>query len=169
MQLFLNFFSFFLFCGRLQKFLKPFKHHNKNMNDCIFCKIITKQIPAEIIYENDSVISILDIHPVNYGHALVIPKNHCKDFLDIPKNQLEEIMHTGQIVANALIKSFQLQGFNIFANNGAIAGQSVFHFHLHILPRYPNDNVHFHTNLKKYEGDFIKKLSQKIQSNISLS
>ena len=107
--------------------------------DCIFCKIIQRTIYAEVLYENDRVISILDINPIHFGHALVIPKRHCIDFLSIPEADLHDVLHATQIVARAIVSSLNLEGYNIFSNNGRIAGQSVFHFHMHITPRYPDD------------------------------
>ena len=133
---------------------------------CIFCKIIAKEIPAEILFENDCAISILDVNPIHYGHALVIPKNHHVDFLDVPEKELAGIMHAVHVVARALVKSFALKGFNFFSNNGTVAGQSIFHFHIHITPRYPDDNIRFVLKLKRYEGDDMKEVASKIRASI---
>ncbi len=133
---------------------------------CIFCKIISKEIPAEILFENDCALSILDVNPIHYGHALVIPKNHHKDFLDVPEQELGGIMHAVHVVARALVKSYHLSGFNFFSNNGEVAGQSVFHFHIHITPRYADDNIRFVLQLKRYEGDDMKEVAAKIRSCI---
>ena len=133
---------------------------------CIFCKIISKEIPSEILFENDCALSILDVNPIHYGHALVIPKNHHKDFLDVPEQELGGIMHAVHVVARALVKSFGLNGFNFFSNNGEVAGQSVFHFHIHVTPRYADDNIRFVLKLKHYEGDDMKEVAAKIRSCI---
>jgi histidine triad (HIT) family protein len=133
---------------------------------CIFCKIIAKEIPAEILFENDSAIAILDVNPIHYGHALVIPKNHHKDFLEVPENELPGMMHAVHVVARAIVKSFDLRGFNFFSNNGTVAGQSVFHFHIHITPRYPDDNIRFVLQLKRYEGEEMKDVAAKIRASI---
>ncbi len=132
----------------------------------IFTKIITREIPAEILYETDTVISIIDIMPIHYGHALVIPKIEYKNFLDVPEEQLGELMIVAQKVAKSLVKTFNLDGFNVFANNGEVAGQSVFHFHIHITPRYANDNISFNLNLKKYADGQMKEVADKIRANI---
>ncbi len=132
----------------------------------IFTKIINREIPAEIIYETENVISILDIMPIHYGHALIIPKKEYANFLDVPENELAEIISVAQRVAKALVKTFNLEGFNFFANNGEIAGQSVFHFHIHITPRYANDGVSFHLNLKKYADGQLKEVADKIRKHI---
>ncbi|MBW7888346.1 MAG: HIT family protein [Bacteroidetes bacterium] len=133
----------------------------------IFSKIIDREISAEIIYETDNVIAILDIMPVHFGHVLVIPKKEYKDFLAVPDDKLKEIFSAAQRIARALVKTFSLEGFNVFINNGEIAGQSIFHFHVHITPRYVNDGISFHRNLKKYEEGQMKEIAEKIKTNIS--
>lgn len=133
----------------------------------IFSKIIDREIPAEIIYETDNVIAILDIMPVHFGHVLVIPKKEYKDFLAVPEDELKEIFSAAQHIARALVKTFSLEGFNVFINNGEVAGQSIFHFHVHITPRYANDGISFHRNLKKYEEGQMKEIAEKIKTNIS--
>ena len=136
--------------------------------DCVFCKIIQRQLPAEILFENDKVISILDINPIHFGHALVIPKEHCLDFLSIPENDLHAVLHATQIVARALVAGLNLDGYNIFSNNGRIAGQSVFHFHMHITPRYSNDNIKFVLQLKSYKDGMLVEYGTRIREHIQL-
>jgi histidine triad (HIT) family protein len=136
------------------------------MTDCIFCKIISKKIPSEILYENDKVISVLDINPIHFGHALILPKQHCRDFLDLPDETYHSILQAAKIVTHALVESLKLEGYNLFSNNGTIAGQSVFHFHLHITPRYRNDNIRFVLNLKEYSGGDMKKYGTMIRKFI---
>ena len=136
------------------------------MIDCIFCKIISGEIPAEILYESDHAIAILDINPINFGHALILPRQHCNDFLDLPDEIYRPILEAAKIVTQALVKSLKLEGYNIFSNNGTIAGQSVFHFHLHITPRYRNDNIRFILNLKKYSDGDLKRYGAMIRNSI---
>ncbi len=133
---------------------------------CIFCSIIAREIPAEVLFENDCAIAILDVNPIHYGHALVIPKKHYKDFLEVPEEELGGIMSAVHIVALAIVKSYTLEGFNFFSNNGSIAGQSVFHFHIHITPRYANDNIRFVLQLKKYDDATIRTTAEKIRAAI---
>ncbi len=133
----------------------------------IFTKIINREIPAEILYETDNVIAIIDIMPIHYGHALIIPKKEYQNFLEVPAAELGELMTVSQKVAKALVKTFDLKGFNFFSNNGEIAGQSVFHFHIHVTPRYANDNISFHLQLKKYAEGHMKEVADKIRANIS--
>jgi len=136
--------------------------------DCAFCKIISHQLPAEVLFENDRVISILDINPIHYGHALVIPKVHCLDFLSIPEADLHHVLHATQVVTRAVVKSLNLDGFNIFSNNGRIAGQSVFHFHMHITPRYAGDNIRFVLELKSYQQGVMADYAARIRQHIPL-
>ena len=133
---------------------------------CIFCDIIERKSKAEILYEDDSVISFLDIRPVNYGHALVIPKNHYKDFLSMPADEMNNVIKVSQIVAEAVSNSLNTDGFNIVANNGRAAGQSVFHFHFHIIPRYKTDKFHFRPELKNYSNGNMKEFADKIRSAV---
>ncbi len=123
-----------------------------NVTDCTFCRIVSRELPAEILHEDENVLCILDINPIHFGHALIIPKFHCRDFLDLPQKDLPTIFHAAQVVARAVVSSLQLNGFNIFSNNGRVAGQSVFHFHLHVTPRYDDDNIKFVLKLKSYKN-----------------
>lgn len=135
--------------------------------DCVFCKIANRELPAEILYENSNVIAILDINPIHYGHALVIPKAHCLDFLHVRESDLHDVLNTTQIVARAMVTALGLEGFNIFSNNGKIAGQSVFHFHMHVTPRYPDDNIKFVLELKTYPGNTMAEYADKIRKNLT--
>jgi histidine triad (HIT) family protein len=139
------------------------------MTSCIFCDIISRRIPAEILYENETVIAILDVNPIHYGHALVIPKGHYVDFLALPRHELNGIIETAQLVARGLVSAYQLEGYNFFSNNGLIAGQSVFHFHLHITPRFPNDDVIFTLKLKKYDEGKMREAATMIRAHIQSS
>lgn len=135
--------------------------------DCVFCKIVRHELPAQVLYENDRVISILDINPIHYGHALIIPKTHCRDFLSVPEEDLHHVLHAAQVVARAIVKTLNLEGFNVFSNNGRIAGQSVFHFHLHVTPRYVNDNIQFVLQLKTYTDESMRDYADRIRGNIT--
>ncbi|MBI4428244.1 MAG: HIT family protein [Ignavibacteriales bacterium] len=137
--------------------------------DCTFCRIISRKLPAEILFEDKHVLCILDINPIHYGHALVIPKLHCKDFLELPQEYLPGIFHSAQVVARAVVSCLNLEGFNIFSNNGRIAGQSVFHFHLHVTPRYEDDNIKFVLKLKSYENGEMEKYAKLIRQHIKMS
>lgn len=139
---------------------------NDQHAECVFCRIIRRELPSEILFENENVISILDINPIHFGHALVIPKKHCFDFLSIPEGDLYDVLRVTQIVASGIVNGLKVEGFNIFSNNGKIAGQSIFHFHMHITPRYPDDNIKFVLKLKSYETGMLTEYGTRIREHI---
>lgn len=109
---------------------------------CIFCKIVNKDIPAHIIYEDESVLAILDISQTTIGHTLIIPKEHTENFLDCPKEILNKVTSVSQAIGNKIMSNLGAQGMNIIANVNEIAGQTIMHFHLHLIPRYDsNDGI----------------------------
>ena len=111
---------------------------------CIFCEIAKGSIPCYKVYEDDSVLAFFDINPTSYGHTLVIPKEHCDSFLTCPSETLKHVLEVAQMLANKLKDNLNCDGINILSNIGEAAGQSVTHFHVHIIPRYedsPKDNV----------------------------
>lgn len=106
------------------------------MEDCIFCKIVDGQIPANIIYEDDVCLAFLDIAPTTKGHTLIIPKVHASDLFSMDKDTLMHIAKVSHVLANRLKSRLNCEGINILNNNGAKAGQTVFHYHMHLIPRY---------------------------------
>jgi histidine triad (HIT) family protein len=134
--------------------------------NCIFCDIINKKANAEILFENESVLAFLDIRPVNYGHTLVIPKIHYENFLSLPEEELCEIIKVTKNLSGTIINSLNLEGFNIVANNGMAAGQSVFHFHFHIIPRFKDDDFRFRPNLKQYNSGSMREYADKIRAAV---
>lgn len=136
------------------------------MTNCIFCRIIERSASAEILFENDAAISILDNRPIHFGHALILPKQHCETFLDVPPSALTGLMEATRIVCGALTQSLHLEGFNIFSNNGEVAGQSVFHFHWHVTPRYKDDKIRFELTLKEYSGGEMALFARRIRGHI---
>jgi histidine triad (HIT) family protein len=134
--------------------------------DCVFCKIVARSASAEILHENGDAIAILDTRPIHFGHALIIPKKHCRTFLELPPDTMGGVMESMTLVCRALVSGFQLEGFNIFCNNGEVAGQSVFHFHWHITPRYANDNIRFELKLKQYPDGGMATYAERIRARI---
>lgn len=106
------------------------------MDNCIFCKIAQHEIPGKIIYEDDLCLAFLDLSQATDGHTLVIPKNHYQNFLDVDPDVLSHMMKVAQKVAIQLQDKLQTKGFNIISNMNEVAGQTVKHFHIHIIPRY---------------------------------
>jgi len=111
------------------------------MTDCIFCKIVAGEIPADKIYEDDQVVAFLDIRPVSRGHALVVPKIHTADILSTNEAMLAAAMARVKKIAEGVVAATGAAGFNLGVNNGAAAGQVVFHLHFHIIPRFSNDGL----------------------------
>ena len=127
------------------------------MSDCIFCKIINGDIPGHIIYENAHVRAFLDISQTTKGHVLVVPKTHAVDIFEMTPESMSHVFSVVPKLATALKKAFQCDGINIVNNNGEVAGQTVFHYHVHLIPRYPDDHFHiqFPNNMSDYtENDF---------------
>ncbi|RLG56699.1 MAG: HIT family protein [Candidatus Hydrothermarchaeota archaeon] len=106
---------------------------------CIFCKIVNKEIPAKIIYEDDEIMAFLDINPRNEGHTLVIPKKHYDNLLEAPDNTLAEMMRVAKLLCQRMKNKLNAKGFNIVINVEKVAGQEINHLHLHIVPRYAED------------------------------
>ena len=136
------------------------------MDECVFCNIVARKTPAEVLFENDDALCILDINPIHYGHSLVIPKRHCADFLELPAESFNGILKAAHTIARATVRGLRLEGFNIFSNNGKIAGQSVFHFHLHITPRFKDDYIKFVLKLKQYKNGEMAEYAHTIRRHI---
>jgi histidine triad (HIT) family protein len=111
------------------------------MTDCIFCKIIRKEIPSDIFYEDDEVVGFLDIRPVNKGHALIVPKKHSQDLLSAEDEDLESLIKLTKRIAAGIMKATGAAGFNLHVNTGEASGQVVMHTHFHIIPRFANDGL----------------------------
>lgn len=107
---------------------------------CLFCKIVNHDIPSKIIYENDSVIGILDISQTTKGHTLIIPKMHVENILECPTDVLNEVFNAVSLVGNHLVKALNADGMNVLSNVNEVAGQTIMHFHVHLIPRYGVDD-----------------------------
>lgn len=140
---------------------------NENESECIFCKIIKRKIPASIIYEDEDVISFLDIFPVNIGHSLVIPKKHFENIFETPEDILGKMMIASKKIAKAIKEQLKTKGTNIVINNEKAAGQLVFHVHIHVIPRFDGDGFeHWHGKRPYAEGEekeVTKKLSDALK------
>ena len=111
-------------------------------DDCIFCKLANGVIPTNTIYEDDSFRVILDLGPATKGHALILPKNHYANIYEIPEDVAGDVMKLAKKMATHMTEKLNCDGFNLVQNNGEAAGQTVFHFHYHLIPRYKDDNQH---------------------------
>lgn len=111
------------------------------MADCIFCKIGQGQIPCNKVYEDEVVLAFLDTNPASRGHTLVIPKAHFQDLTRTPKDVVAHVFQVAQLIAQACQAQLGATGVNVLTNVGRSAGQSVFHFHVHVVPRYQDDTL----------------------------
>lgn len=109
--------------------------------DCVFCKIVAGEIPSHNVYEDDRTLAFLDINPATRGHTLVIPKTHADDLLSIGSDDVTATARTVQTVARILQHALQPDGFNVIQNTGAAAGQTAFHYHVHVIPRSTGDGA----------------------------
>lgn len=132
------------------------------MDDCIFCKIINKEIPTDIIYENDKVLAFLNIFPTSLGHTLIIPKKHFINVYDIEEDYLTEIIKVTRKLALAYKEIFGIDNLQLIHNAGKYGQQEVFHFHLHLIPRHGGDGINLahiqNEKLREQFGDFMKQI-----------
>lgn len=134
--------------------------HVKN-DDCLFCKIANGEIPSEKIYEDDNFLVMLDINPAAKGHAVLLPKTHAANIFELPDDYLEKALKVARDCAAAMKKVLKCDGINILQNNGEAAGQTVFHFHIHIIPRMKGDNIGL--TWQQHEASGNHELAEKIR------
>ena len=129
----------------------------KNEN-CIFCKIAAGEIPSATIYEDEDFRVILDIEPASKGHALILPKEHYANLYELPEELAAKVLLVAKKVVTAMTDIVGCDGYNVLQNNGVAAGQTVFHYHMHLIPRYENDTV----NIKWAPGSLSSELKEEI-------
>ncbi|ASN06583.1 HIT family protein [Virgibacillus necropolis] len=137
--------------------------------DCIFCKIIDGDIPSAKVYEDDFVYAFLDISQVTKGHTLIIPKKHTKNIYETPEDIAREFFARVPKVANAIKATYNPIGMNLLNNNEKPADQSVFHLHIHLIPRYgENDGYssNWKTHMDDYTSDELQTIAKEISSSI---
>jgi histidine triad (HIT) family protein len=117
------------------------EEEDTKMGDCIFCKIANGEIPSATLYEDEEFRVILDLGPASKGHSLILPKKHAANIYELPDETAGKAMILAKKMAGKLTDALNCDGFNIVQNNGEIAGQTVFHFHMHLIPRYEGDGV----------------------------
>lgn len=134
----------------------------------VFCKIIDGEIPSTKVYEDDDVLAILDISQATKGHTLVIPKKHCSSFLDCPKETMHKVFDVAQRIGQAEMMVLGAQGVNFLTNAGETAGQSVPHFHVHVIPRYAGTDSGFQITMKDNGGDGLNlpQLAEEISKRL---
>ena len=122
--------------------------------NCIFCKILAGEIPSTAVYEDDDFKAILDVNPAARGHVIILPKNHAANIYELPDEDASKIMIVAKKIATAIEKAYHCDGVNILQNNGEAAGQTVFHIHVHVIPRFKGDTV----NIGWEQGDMPEDL-----------
>lgn len=136
------------------------------MSDCIFCKIINGDIPSYKLYEDEKTLAFLDAFPGTRGHSLVIPKVHYQDILDTPEDVYANLIQTASKLAKSLKKALNYDGINLMQHTGAHAGQTVFHIHVHLFPRWQGDQALGGWKPSKAEPDYQETLLQEILPHI---
>lgn len=129
-------------------------------DDCIFCKLANGVFPTNSIYEDENFKVILDMGPATKGHALILPKEHYANIYEMPEDLIQKAFVLAKKMAVHMTEKLSCDGFNIVQNNGEVAGQTVFHFHIHLIPRYKNDQQTIGWNPGKPSEEELKKLCE---------
>ena len=135
--------------------------------DCIFCEIVAGNIPAAKVYEDEHVFAFMDIAPANPGHTLVIPKQHYRNIFDMPPEVGSQIMKAAIPIANAIKTTLNPDGLNLFQANEAAGFQTVFHFHLHVIPRWEDDSIRSPWRPRNGNPEEIDDIAAKIREALT--
>ena len=133
------------------------------MDNCIFCKIANGEIPSNTLYEDEDFRVILDIEPATKGHALILPKKHFANLYEIDDERASKVLLVAKQMATKMQKALNCDGLNVVQNNGVAAGQTVFHYHMHLIPRYENDTVRIGWTPGKLDEDVKQELLKRMQ------
>ena len=139
----------------------------QDVMQCVFCNIIKGEIPCFKVFEDEDTLAFLDIKPFTRGHCLVIPKQHFENVFDIDQTVLQKIIVAVKNISGKIKDTLQADGIRLSQSNGSAAGQDIMHFHLHVIPRYKDDNMPMHPaatlNLPKADFEDLKKIAQAIK------
>jgi histidine triad (HIT) family protein len=130
--------------------------------DCIFCKIVAGELPATIVSEDEHTVSFMDINPATRGHALVVPRRHAQDLLSIDSQDLARVMIAAQRLAATAKERLHADGINLINSCGARAWQTVFHFHVHVIPRYADDPLRLPWTPQPGDADEIASTAREL-------
>ena len=136
------------------------------MNDCVFCKLVAKQIPATVVYEDEQTLAFMDIGQVNPGHVLVALKAHAENLYALDADQAAAVARTSARVARAIRDSFAPAGLSVYQANGEPAGQTVFHYHVHLLPRQKGDGMELTWPVKNPLRATLEEYAAKIRAKL---
>lgn len=135
--------------------------------NCIFCKILADEIPSSVVYEDDDFRAILDVNPAARGHVIILPKNHAANIFELPDEDASKILIVAKKIATAMKKTYQCDGVNILQNNGEASGQTVFHLHVHVIPRFEGDTDHINIGWKPGETPAdLADIAAEIKANL---
>ncbi|MFW5672192.1 MAG: HIT family protein [Acetivibrio ethanolgignens] len=137
--------------------------------DCIFCKIAAGEIPSKTLYEDESFRVILDISPASKGHAIILLKNHAANLYELSDEDASKILVVAKKVATVMQDILHCDGLNVLQNNGEAAGQSVFHLHVHLIPRYENDAVSIKWAPGTPDDAFLAEFADKVSTALGQS
>lgn len=138
------------------------------MGDCLFCKIIEGTIPSVKVYEDEHCFAFMDIMPLSKGHVLLVPKTHVADIFEMTEDIAKNLYAAAPKVANAIKSAFNPIGLNTVNNNGTAAGQTVFHYHLHFIPRYDEtDGLKVQWETKQYTSEALNEVAEAIKKELN--
>ena len=136
------------------------------MSDCIFCKIANGEIPSATVYEDNAFRAIMDIAPASRGHIIILPKQHAANVFELSEELASKIYVVAQKIAKVVKEEVECEGINILQNNGEVAGQTVFHLHMHVIPRYTNDGIQIKWKQQEVDQEKIKELATKLATKL---
>ena len=131
-------------------------------NDCIFCKIANGVVPSKTVYEDENFRVILDLGPATKGHALILPKEHYANLFELPEETAAAAMKVAKKLSAQMVENLGADGLNLVQNNGEVAGQTVKHFHLHLIPRYKDDGQNILWNPGKMSDEELEEIRKQI-------
>ncbi len=135
--------------------------------NCVFCSIVAGATPAAVVYEDDDTVAFMDINPVSRGHVLVVTKDHYRNLYDIDSEAAAAVMRTAVRVARAVRAALQPDGMNLFQSNERAAFQSVFHFHVHIIPRWIGDELRLPPRVQRAEVSVLQEIAASIREHLT--
>jgi histidine triad (HIT) family protein len=136
------------------------------MADCVFCRIVAKQIPATVVHEDEHTLAFMDIGQVNPGHVLVAVKHHAESIFALDEAQAGAAFQAASRVARAIREAFAPEGLSVYQANGKAAGQTVFHFHIHLVPRYEDDGMALTWPVKNPPREMLAQYAEKIRAKL---
>ncbi|WP_456474723.1 HIT family protein [Candidatus Pyrohabitans sp.] len=134
--------------------------------DCIFCRIVKGEIPCYRLYESELALAFLDINPVTRGHALVVPKRHVERLSQLSGQEVREVFTTAAKLAEASLGALDAKGVNLWVNQGRVAGQVVDHFHVHVVPRYAEEDLKIEVKGEKLSDSEMRSIAEKIKGRV---